>query len=62
MKYKKVDLNILNSQDLRKAENYNPIYKRLSDKSLEELNRVCMGLGIRINYGKRKRDNIYSRT
>lgn len=62
MKYKKVDLNILDSQDLRKSESYNPIYKMLSDKSLAELDKICRGLGIRINYGKRKRDNIYSRT
>ena len=57
MKYKKVDLNILDSQDLRKSENYNPIYKILSDKSLAELDKICKRLGFRINYGNKKNKN-----
>lgn len=47
LKYSEVDLNIYNKEDIRKADKYTPVYKRLSGKSLEGLAKVYSGLGMK---------------
>lgn len=41
LKYKEIDLGIYNKEDLRKADKYNPVYKRLDGKSITNLAMSC---------------------
>ena len=45
-KYNEVDLGIYSHDDIRKADKYTPVYKRLSGKSLVGLAKVYSGLGM----------------
>jgi hypothetical protein len=46
LKYKAIDLGIYSKDDIRKAQKYTPVYKRLSNHSLEGLAKAYNGLGM----------------
>ena len=45
--YVEVDLGIYSHDDIRKADKYRPVYKRLSSRSLEGLAKAYSGLGMK---------------
>jgi len=47
LKYNEVDLGIYSHDDIKKADKYRPVYKRLSGKSLEGLAKAYNGLGMK---------------
>lgn len=56
---KEIDLDIYDKQDLKKANRYNPVYKRLSSTSLKELAKICKTLDIDFKILTNKLNKFY---